>query len=186
MFKTEADAREHIAGLCQAEHLDPDNDPYVPIYNEKKQGWLIYPKVATLEVKAMRNGSYAGKNKCIFFYNENTELLFAQTTIFRLIMDQPRAFESDPVFLSEYANANIKWHHEKKHMFLAKVALGRALRHAFPDLFGVVITYEEAMCKLEFDSQSATMTNKNKVESNKPSIPAVKSIADTVAEVFKS
>ena len=53
--------------------------------------------------------------------------------------------------LSEYATK--KWHTDKPYMFLAKIALGRALRHAFPDLFGVQITYEEAMCQLEFDNR---------------------------------
>ena len=69
MFQSESEAWLAANKLATAEKLDLDSDPYIPIYNQKKQGWLLYPRVATLEVKAMRSGTYVGKDICEFDYD---------------------------------------------------------------------------------------------------------------------
>jgi hypothetical protein len=177
MFTSESEAWVEATKLAKLEQLDLDSDPYVPVYNLKRQGWVIYPRIATLEVKAMRSGTYMGKDSAEF----NNDA--ARVTVYRSLLDQKCSFSSDFVFLSEYATK--KWHTDKPHMFLAKIALGRALRHAFPDLFGVQITYEEVMCGLEFSSE--IVNRKVPIEEvENPISTDNTNIVKLVAEVFGS
>jgi hypothetical protein len=188
MFQTESEAWLEASKIAKSENLNLDSDPYIPIYNQKKQGWVLYPRVATLEVKAMRSGTYLSKDACIFNHDDTGKLVSASTFVYRDLLDNTSRFSSDEVYLEEYATK--KWHHDKPHMFLAKIALSRALRHAFPDLFGAQITYEEAKCELEFDNRSSNEKSKiiNQKIKNEESVNTLSTnntnIVDLVGQVF--
>lgn len=182
----------------QTEGIHPDTNAFYLIDGK------IYMSVAGMEIKAMRSGVLAGKSAVTFgpeidaenpFSNKQINIpTTAIATYSRLIMDVPREFSSDPVQFFEYAKK--RWHYEKPFMFLGKIARACALRHAFPDIFAGVISYEEQQCELGFDAptvqqnQSAKPTQQltvnkeafNNIQSGLPASPS--SVHDLVAAVF--
>src|ERR1700721_3057893 len=152
MYKTESEAREAALALSRQDTLS--DDAYVAIYQPSVDAFLIYAKVSTLLYKCAKTGSYAGKTCVNFGYDDQNNLLSAQTTVRRLVMDAVQDFAGDEVFLSEYQSS--KWHTEKPHMFLAKTALAVALRQAFPDVLSGLVAAEEAACELDFGSSKTT------------------------------
>lgn len=171
MYKTQAEADQRIKELCLSNGVMVEEEPYLALYNKDKDGFVIYPKVATLELLAMRTGIYAGKDAAVFTHDENGKLLSASTNIKRFIMDQVCSFSSDPTFHSEYAKAD--WHKEKPHIFLGKISLARSLRHTFPDYLHAdptvsAISYEEIRCELNFGKGPAV--------SSKPPVSVDKTI----------
>lgn len=160
------------------EGISPDTNAFYLIDGK------IYMSVAGMEIKAMRSGVLAGKSAVRFLNEIETENPFSNKTInvpteaiatySRLIMDVPREFESDPVQFFEYAKK--RWHFEKPFMFLGKIARACALRHAFPDIFAGVISYEEQQCELGFEQTESV---------SKPSPPATqKPVTEIIADAF--
>jgi len=184
MYKIESEAREAALALSRKDQLS--DDAYVAIYQPSVDAFLIYAKVSTLLYKCAKTGTYAGKNDCGFTYDDHGNLLSAQTTVYRLVMDQVQAFHGDAVFLQEYQSS--KWHTEKPHMFLAKTALAVALRQAFPDVLSGLVAAEEAACELDFGSKPGTKSSGKTVkpedfEINTPSVDTV-SVSEKVAALF--
>ena len=157
----------------------------------------VYMTVAGMEIKAMRSGVLAGKGSVVFSTDEIEPAnpftgefarspRFATATYSRLIMDTPREFSSDPVSFREYAKK--QWHFEKPFMFLAKIARACALRHAFPDIFAGVVSYEEAQSELNFGDKDIPKTADilTREYMTKPDIilPTPDSIKDMVTTVF--
>lgn len=188
MYKTQAEADQRIAELCKSDGALVEEESYVALYNSKKDAFVIYPKVATLELKAMRTGVYAGKSSAEFIYDIDNKLISATTSIKRLVMDKVCKFSSDPVQFTEYVK--LDWHKEKPHMFLGKIALARALRHAFPDLLTddptvSSISHEEIRCELNFGKGADVKAPKEsaKVDATIPDSDDVHSIVQNVFKV---
>lgn len=197
-----------------AEGINPETKAFALIDG------AVYMTVAGMEIKAMRSGVLAGKSAVVFGQEVDAVNPHDQkdiniptsaiATYQRIIMDQPRDFSSDPVQFHEYAKK--RWHYEKPFMFLAKIARACALRHAFPDIFAGVISYEEMQCELNFDREQKleavlqetnrkhgdtlkkladipkkpdilTRETSPKQESNLPTSP--KAVSDMVAAIFK-
>lgn len=158
----------------------------------------IYMTVAGMEIKAMRSGVLTGKGSVQFCPpDEEIEPANPMGTFIRspkwaigsyerLVMDQSRTFKSDPVFFTEYAKK--RWHYEKPFMFLAKIARACALRHAFPDIFAGVVSYEEQECDLGFDNDIPQKSNISVQELDTKQIvpsPSPQAISNMVAQIFK-
>jgi len=196
-----------LAQKYQSSGINPDTNAFCLIDGK------IYMTVAGMEIMAMRSGVLAGKSAVRFLDEIDVENPFsnkqinvpsqAVATYSRLIMDVPREFSSDPVQFFEYAKK--RWHYEKPFMFLAKIARACALRHAFPDIFAGVISYEEQQCELGFGdepvkalpTQPLTVNKEafNNIQAGQPTItgssyPPVglpaspSSVHDLVASVF--
>lgn len=200
----------------EAEGINPETNAFALIDGK------VYLTVAGMELKAMRSGVLAGKQPVQFGPGMDVTTLdgtivngpeWATATYQRLVMDQPRDFSSDPVQFDEYAKK--RWHYEKPFMFLAKIARACALRHAFPDIFAGVVSYEEMQCELKFADHSVppgktkfadqsssspqeqkvqpTLAGKNEYIPGKPFIPkgecnlpdSPKAVSDMVAAIFK-
>lgn len=188
MYKTKVEADKRIAELCKKDGSQFEEDPYIALYNTKKDAYVVYPKVATLELRAMRTGVYAGKSAARFEHDENGVLLSATTTVRRLVMDKVCKFASDPVSFSEYAK--LDWHKEKPHMFLGKIALARAIRHAFPDLLSddptvSFLSYEEMKCGLDFGGGPDVKAEESKPASIDNPIHVGDDVFSIVQGVFK-
>jgi hypothetical protein len=152
-----------------AEGINPETKAFALINGE------VYLTVAGMEIKAMRSGILAGKDPVTFSFDtqditspHDTHTrktpVSAVATYHRLIIDVPRAFSSDPVQFSEYARK--RWHYEMPFMFLAKIARACALRHAFPDIFAGVVSYEEAQSELNFTDQPVKSSTQPVLVSN--------------------
>jgi|SRR5579872_52254 len=183
----------------ESEGIDPSTNAFALIDGK------VYTTVAGMEIKAMRSGVLAGKASVVFGPeidavnpHDQTNInvpTFAVATYKRFCMDKICEFQSDPVQFFEYAKK--RWHYEKPFMFLAKIARACALRHAFPDIFAGVISYEEQQCELGFDKDTSPPKISSTVNSNpKTSIrdeslpssklpPSPKAVSDIVAAIFK-
>lgn len=190
MYKTQAEADQRIAELCKSDGALVEEESYVALYNSKKDAFVIYPKVATLELKAMRTGVYAGKTAAVF-EDAFAELISAKTAVKRFVMDNICEFWSDPVYHNEYAK--LDWHKEKPHMFLGKIALARALRHAFPDLLAddptvSSISHEEIRCELNFGKGADVKAPKEsaKIDAKVPEADDVHSMVQNIFKLSKA
>lgn len=190
MYKLESEAKTAALKLCQQDSLS--SDAYIPLYDKKSDSFVIYPRVSTLLFKASKTGLLAGKLSCIHTHDENNNLVSSKTSLFKLVMDDVQEFQGDEVFYEEYKNPNAKWHKEKPHMFMSKIALAVALRVAFADILTGLISYEEARCELDFGTQkSVAVKNEDlvgaagTVVTKIPDAPSTRSIVEEVFGVKK-
>jgi hypothetical protein len=163
------------------------DDAYMALFDEQSDSFVIYPKVETLAFKVAKTGFYAGKDCCVHTHDEHGHLVSSQTTVYKLVMDHVREFSGDEVYYDEYKNKG-KFHNEKPHMAMAKIAFAKALRQAWPELLAGLVTYEEARCELDFGRTKppGKTVQATDFDITKPDIvhKTPDSITNMVAEVF--
>lgn len=153
-----AEAPESIIAVlsyCRARRLDVLKKPVhiVQVWDKAKQKMVdtFWPSINELRITAMRTGEYVGKEATEFgpLRSEkvgSVEMEFpewAQTTVYRHVKGQPRAFVGERVLWLEYyakvkrddKTPNEMWR-TKAHSQISKCSEASALRTAFPEELG--------------------------------------------------
>jgi len=156
---------------CRARQLDPFKRPVhiVPVYNSalRKTVETVWPSISELRTTAMRTGSYAGCDPCVFgddiektFFGENRDHKeeqatvtfpeWAQITLYRMLQGNRVPFPGPRVYWEEtYATKshfselpNSMWEGRPRGQ-LEKCAEAAALRRAYPEELGGEYAAEE-------------------------------------------
>jgi phage recombination protein Bet len=143
---------------CKARNLDPIKKPVhiVTTYRDGKNVETIWEGIASLRTTAMRTGEYAGKDSAEFgpevttkVGTENVTFLeWCQVTVYRLVGGQRCPFPGPKVFFKEAVTTkkggvpNAMWTKRPRGQ-LEKCAEAAALRSAFPEEIGGLVSAEE-------------------------------------------
>jgi phage recombination protein Bet len=182
---------------CHARKLDPIKKPVhiVSVYDVKTKGYVetIWEGIASLRTTAMRTGEYAGKDSAEFgpevtakIGAENVTFLeWCQVTVYRLVagvrcpFPGPKVFFIEAVATKKGGVPNAMWNKRPRGQ-LEKCAEAAALRSAFPEEIGGMISAEEADGR---EMTDVTPTERpQRADFEQPAISAPKSTIDAVKE----
>jgi phage recombination protein Bet len=206
---------EMAIAYCRVNGLDPFLKPVhiVPLYDKSinQMRDVLMPGIADYRIKAARSGEYAGKSEPQFGEDITTKLSGVQITypqwckitIERIVAGKPRQYVAKEYWLENYATAkrdtdapNSMW---KKRPYgqLSKCAEAQALRMAFPEFSGGMVTAEEMEGKsfegttLEADHKPLPPQRitdetvvKNAIDQQQKSTPPSQKTLDTVQRLI--